>query len=98
VSYSKLASDIIQQWKNSSAHNAIMLDPQYNLSIFGSSLSPGYIMLITRNNLQKYNRNLLVKIENICPDFFNMLEKKIEDQWMTVYCTGMFSDREFDEN
>jgi len=75
-----------------------MLDPQYNLSIFGSSLSPGYIMLITRNNLQKYNRNLLVKIENICPDFFNMLEKKIEDQWMTVYCTGMFSDREFDEN
>ncbi|MBI5542068.1 MAG: CAP domain-containing protein [Bacteroidia bacterium] len=89
TTYTELAKAIIEQWKNSPGHNAIMITPKYKFNAFSSAIQFDVLSLLTRENLLKYNPELLTKIESVLPDYF---KKNNTSNSYDVWCTGNFTD------
>lgn len=89
TTYTELAKIIIDQWKNSPGHNAIMITPKYKFNSFSSAIRFDLLSLLTRENLLKYNPELLAKIESIIPDYF---KNNFKSNSYDVWCTGNFTD------
>jgi hypothetical protein len=89
TTYNELAKKMITQWKNSPGHNAIMITPDYKLDAFGSAFRYDASLTFTRENLLKYNPQLLKKIESILPDYF-VKQTYSDSTDLAVWCTGNF--------
>lgn len=85
--YREVALKIINQWKNSPSHNSVMVGSKYKVSSFGCALSPGFRSILNRNNFNKYNPQLLKKIEALKPDFFRDFNNS---SYIAFYSTGHF--------
>jgi hypothetical protein len=88
TTYDELAKAMVLQWKKSPGHNAIMITPKYKLNAFASAFRFSTLSLLTRENLQKYNPELLAKIESVLPDYFKY--EKPDSTSLAVWCTGNF--------
>lgn len=92
--YAETAKMIIEQWKKSPGHNAIMINPKYSLNAFSCAFRYNSLeTLFTRENLLKYNPQLLKKIEAIEPWYFR---KPAYSSGVSLYVwsTGNFMDAE----
>src|SRR4029077_13930712 len=80
---------MILQWKHSPPHNAIMLTRDFKINSFGCAFRYQPSEVFTRNNLLKYNPQLLNKIESILPDYFTRYTNS-DSSLFAVWSTGNF--------
>jgi uncharacterized protein YkwD len=90
--YKEMAGLIIDDWKHSPGHNAVMIAPQYRLNAFASALRYDIKSFITRENMEKYNPALLQRIETAIPDYFRHGGNK-NKSFFTIWCTGSFMEK-----
>lgn len=89
--YDKVAKEIIDQWKKSPGHNKIMITPKYRMNAFGCAFRYNVSHFITRENMLRYNPELLKKIESVLPDYFKV-KKQTTDISIQLHSTGNFNE------
>jgi len=89
TNYNDLANQIVELWRNSPPHNAIMIDEVYKEVAFSAIIGEGCSAMINHSNLKKYNPNLLKKIKRNIPNFFKH-GKQAKPVYLKATATGHF--------